>query len=85
MQPQPAAPAADNVVSRQAAQTIRQLLKEDDTLSFAISALAGPDSSNGWYLALTPADAPQYALVVVVEDSMNLDAVREIGVGVETE
>lgn len=84
MQSQPAAPAADNAVSRQAAQAIRQLLNEDSSLSFSVSALAGPDSSNGWYLALIPADAPQYALVVVVEDSVGLEVVAEIGAGVET-
>ncbi|MCP4417143.1 MAG: hypothetical protein GY805_11000 [Chloroflexi bacterium] len=83
MQPQPATDAAAAITSR-SARTMRQLLNNDGTLSFAISALAGPDSSNGWYLALTPANAPQYAIVVVVEDSVDLDVVTGIGVEVET-
>lgn len=83
MQPQPAI-TATHVVSSATARTIRQLLIEDGSLSFTVSALAGPDSSNGWYLALTPIDAPRYAIVVVVEDSVDLDVVQEIGVGMET-
>jgi cell division protein FtsI/penicillin-binding protein 2 len=60
------------------------LLNADGTLSFAVSALSGLDSRNGWYLALTPADQPQYAIVVVVENSEDLEIVQEVGVGMET-
>lgn len=84
MQAQPASPTAPDAVTSQAARAIRPWLNDDGTLSFAISALAGPNSSNGWYLALIPADAPRYAIVVVVEDSVGLDVVKEIGAGVET-
>lgn len=83
MQAQSAVPTAGDVVTGRTAQSIRQLLNSDGTLNFAVSALAGPDSSNGWYLALTPINAPRYAIVVVVEDSKDLSAVMAIGQGVE--
>jgi penicillin-binding protein A len=84
MQPQSVSPISVDAVGSRAARGIRQLLNNEGTLSFTVSALAGPDSSNGWYLALTPADAPQYAIVVVVEDSVDLDVVQAIGIGLET-
>ncbi len=83
LQPQPLTTTHDAITSR-AARAIRQLLNADGTLSFAVSALSGPDSRNGWYLALTPAEAPQYAIVVVVENSEDLAVVSEIGIGLET-
>ncbi|MCA9917365.1 MAG: hypothetical protein KC445_05400 [Anaerolineales bacterium] len=84
MQPQPELPSSGDPITSRAARDIRQLLNTDDTLSFAVSALSGPDSRNGWYLALTPADEPRYAIVVVVEESDDLALVERIGVGVET-
>lgn len=84
MQPQPEPPSAGDPVTSRAARDIRQLLNSDGSLSFAISALSGPDSRNGWYMALTPADQPRYAIVVVVENSEDLEVVKAIGVGVET-
>jgi peptidoglycan glycosyltransferase len=84
MQPQPASPSAGDAVTSRAAREIRQLLNADGTPSFAISALSGPNSRDGWYLALTPADEPHYAIVVVVENSQDLDAVMAIGLGLET-
>ena len=84
MQPQPIPPTTGDAVTSRAAREIRQLLSIDGSLSFAISALAGPDSRNGWYLALTPTDAPQYAIVVVVENSEDLGVVAKIGEGMET-
>jgi hypothetical protein len=84
MQLQPAAQASQDAVTSRAAREIRQLLNTDDTLSFAVSALSGPDSRNGWYLALTPTDVPHYAIVIVVENSEDLDVVTAIGEGVET-
>lgn len=84
MQPQSFPPTAEDAVSSQSARAIRGLLNSDGTLSFAITALSGPDSRNGWYLSLTPAEAPQVAIVVVVEDNVNLDTVVTIGTGMET-
>ena len=77
-------PSAGDAVTSQAARAIRQLLSSDGSVSFAISALSGPDSRNGWYLALTPAETLQYAIVVVVENSEDLDVVTAIGLGLET-
>jgi len=84
MQALPFAPTAGDAVTSRAARNIRQLLNTDGTLSFAVTALSGPDSSNGWYLALTPADQPQYAIVIVVENSEDLEVVSSIGVRLET-
>lgn len=84
MQPQPTTPSAGDSVTSQAAREIRQLLSPDGSVSFAISALSGPDSRNGWYLALTPAETLQYAIVVVVENSEDLAVVQAIGTGLET-
>ncbi|WP_420627749.1 penicillin-binding transpeptidase domain-containing protein [Candidatus Leptofilum sp.] len=84
MQPQPAAASSGNAVTSRATRDIRQLLTADEHLSFMVLAISGPNSRNGWYLALTPAAQPRYAIVVVVENSENLEMVQEIGVGVET-
>jgi cell division protein FtsI/penicillin-binding protein 2 len=84
MQAQLPGPTAGDAVTSRAARDIRQLLNTDGTFNFAVSALSGPDSRNGWYLALTPTDQPQYAIVVVVENSEDLAVVIAIGEGVET-
>lgn len=84
MQPQPEPPTAGDPVTSRAARNIRQLLNSDGSFSFATSALSGPDSRNGWYMALTPTNQPRYAIVVVVENSEDLEVVKAIGVGVET-
>ncbi|MBK7897600.1 MAG: hypothetical protein IPJ90_22520 [Anaerolineaceae bacterium] len=83
LQPLPDTTTSDAITSR-AARDIRQLLTSDGRIRFSISALSGPDSRNGWYLALTPAGQPQYAIVVVVEESEDLEMVERIGVGLET-
>ncbi|MCB8981764.1 MAG: hypothetical protein H6657_30525 [Ardenticatenaceae bacterium] len=84
MQAQSTTPSAGDTVTSQAAREIRQLLSDDGTVHFAVSALSGPESRNGWYLALTPTETLQYAIVVVVENSEDLDVVTAIGQGLET-
>ena len=84
MQPELATLGSENVVTSRTARNIRELFNMDGTASFAVSALSGPDSRNSWYLLLTPADEPRYAIVVVVEDSEDLELVRDIGKGLET-
>ncbi|MBK8901257.1 MAG: hypothetical protein IPM53_08745 [Anaerolineaceae bacterium] len=84
MQAQPTTPSAGDAITSRAARDIRQLLDANGTLSFTVSALSGPESRNGWYLALTPANQPQVAIVVVVENSEDLAVVQAIGVGLET-
>ena len=84
MQPQPTTTSAGDTVTGRAAREIRQLLNADGTVSFAVSALSGPDSRNGWYLSLIPTATLQYAIVVVVEESDDLEVVQAIGMGLET-
>lgn len=84
LQPQPTSTSTSNVVTSRASREIRQILTTDGKLNFTVSALSGPESQNGWFLALIPADAPKYALVVVVENNEDLDIVREIGWELET-
>lgn len=84
LQTQPTTTSAGDAVTSRAARDVRQLLSTDGTASFAVSALSGPDSRNGWYLSLTPAETHQYAIVVVVEDSEDLEVVQAIGAGLAT-
>jgi peptidoglycan glycosyltransferase len=84
MQPQPTTSSAGDAVTGRAAREIRQLLNTDGTVSFAVSAVSGPDSRNGWYLSLIPTETLQYAIVVVVEESDDLEVVQAIGMGLET-
>jgi peptidoglycan glycosyltransferase len=84
MQPQLLEPSDGDAVTSRAARDIRQLLNIDGTLSFTTSALSGLDSRNGWYISLTPAEQPVYAVVVVVENSEYLEVAKEIGMGLET-
>ncbi|WP_420643185.1 penicillin-binding transpeptidase domain-containing protein [Candidatus Leptofilum sp.] len=84
MQPQLATISSGDVVTSRAARDIRQVLTTGSSLNFTVFALSGPDSRNGWHLALTPAEQPQYAIVVVVENNEDLELVKEIGMGVKT-
>ena len=61
----------EQMVSADAAQAILAALPSSSSLTeFSAYAIAGPDGSqNAWYLALAPAAAPRYALVVVLENS----------------
>lgn len=70
-QPLPAGGEARPVVSAAAAQAILNALpREDSAAEYATLALAGPGGTqHAWYLGLVPAGAPQYAVVVLVEES----------------
>ena len=59
------------MVSAEAAQAVITALPTDSSLTeYNAYAIAGPDGSQtAWYLALAPASAPRYALVVVLENS----------------
>ncbi|MEM7111817.1 MAG: penicillin-binding transpeptidase domain-containing protein [Chloroflexota bacterium] len=63
------------------AQDIREIwLQHNNILEYSRLVLSGPDgSTNSWYLALTPANQPRYALVIVLENSDNLQEVEKIG------
>lgn len=82
-QPQPAGVAneARQVVPAAAAQAILAALPRHESLSeYATLALAGPGGSqNSWYLGLAPAGAPQYLVVVLVEDSESAFEAQRLG------
>jgi peptidoglycan glycosyltransferase len=67
-------------VSEQTVQTMRRELVQVDNIEYSVLVLSGPEgSTNGWYLGLSPADAPKYALVVIVEGSDDANDVEQIG------
>jgi hypothetical protein len=73
-------------VSALTVQTIRRHLHQtDDIIEYSTLVLSGPEGEmNGWYLGLFPANAPRYAVVVVVEDSTDLSVVEAVGRGLIT-
>ncbi len=59
---------------------LRALPTQNGIAEHNVLVLSGPEgSTNGWYLALAPATAPRYALVIVVENSDSLETAAEIG------
>lgn len=82
----PVTPAAGDGADRTAvspatAQLIRRALPQvAGVREHVAAALSGPDAStNVWYLGLAPADAPRYAVVALVEDTMETAVVAAIG------
>jgi peptidoglycan glycosyltransferase len=69
------------VVSAAAAQAIVNALpRQESVAEYATLALAGPGGThNAWYLGLVPAGAPQYAVVVLVEESDNPFEAQRLG------
>jgi peptidoglycan glycosyltransferase len=76
-----AAEAGETAVSPPTAHLIRlHLAQTDNFLEHAVLVLSGPEGEmNAWYLGMTPADAPRYALVAVVEASADLIRVQTLG------
>lgn len=59
---------------------LRALPTQSGIAEHSVLVLSGPEeSTNGWYLALTPAATPRYALVVVVENIDRLETAVAIG------
>lgn len=79
MQVQPTTTSAGDAVTSRAARDPPSCRLPRTVV--AVPACSGPESRNGWYLSLTPAEQPQYAIIVVVEDSEDLEVVQAIGVG----
>ncbi|MFW5941187.1 MAG: penicillin-binding transpeptidase domain-containing protein [Chloroflexota bacterium] len=53
---------------------------EDLITEHAARVLSGPaGTTNSWYLGLAPAEAPRYAVVVVVEGTDRLQAAQQVG------
>jgi peptidoglycan glycosyltransferase len=56
------------------------ILVDGERLEFSTLVLAGPEeTTNAWYLGLAPAEAPAYAVVVIVEGSRDTVAAKGIG------
>lgn len=69
-------------ISPEVAQQVLQALPRYNGLvaEYAAPAVSGPEGDRvGWYLALAPADSPQYALVVAIEGDDGLQAAQQIG------
>lgn len=81
---QPLAPETDpiSVLSPQLVLQIRQLLSDNGRVEFSSQVLSGPEgNTNSWYLGAIPANQPRYVVVVVVENSQNETAAKNIGGG----
>ena len=69
-------------ISAEVAQQVLQALPRYNGLiaEYVAPAVSGPEGDRvGWYLALAPADSPQYALVVTIEGDGGLQAAQQIG------
>lgn len=78
-QPLAAAREGQEIVTAGAAQAVMAALpRQENVREYATLALAGPGGTqHAWYLGLAPAGAPQYAVVVLVEESATVfDAAR---------
>lgn len=80
-QPVAAQGTTESAVSALVAQAISQTWpRHNNHLEHSLQVLSGPQgSTNSWYLALTPADQPRYALVIIIENSDNVTEVELIG------
>lgn len=72
---------ARTAVTPATARALRNALPVNgEILEFSTVVLSGPGgSSDAWYLGLAPADAPKYAVVVVVEESNDVASAAAIG------
>jgi len=76
--PQPSAGAA--VSQAASAGILGALSVHQGTIREATTlVLAGPERTDAWYLALAPAGAPRYALVVVVEETADPFSAQQAG------
>lgn len=68
-------------VSPAVAINLREALPRwGEAAEFATLALSGPEgTANAWYLGMTPAQLPRYAVVVVAEESTDLGDASGIG------
>jgi peptidoglycan glycosyltransferase len=79
--PQAASIEGVEIVSENAArQTLLAMNEADGIIEHSVVVLSGPaGNTNSWYLGLAPSGEPRYVVVVVVEDSDDLQSVEEIG------
>lgn len=79
-EPVPALADSPSIISSSAAQAIRRPLTANGLVEFSSQVLSGPGGNmNAWYLGLAPAANPRYALVVVVENSDQVQLVAQLG------
>jgi peptidoglycan glycosyltransferase len=81
-QPIPPRPSPGQPISASSAQLIYDSLPlyADNIREHTALALSGPEGgTHSWYLGFAPANAPRYLVVVVLEQSGDLDAARAIG------
>lgn len=71
---EPAVSQAASAAVLEALPTHQGVVREVATL-----VLAGPERTDAWYLALAPAGAPRYALVVVVEEVADPFSAQQAG------
>ncbi len=71
----------NQIIQRTTADTILDALpRHQGYAEFSVPVLSGPKGvTNTWYLGLTPASSPQYAVVVVLEDNDSLIDAEQIG------
>ncbi len=63
-----------------AAAILAALPRHENIIEHAVLALSGPGgSANGWYLALSPANDPQMALVVIIEETQDVAQAQQVG------
>lgn len=63
-----------------AATIIQSWPRHEDILEYSLDVLSGPETAtNNWYIALTPAANPRYALVIVLENNDNRHEAETIG------
>jgi hypothetical protein len=81
LSPNAEAEAERTAVSPPTAQLMRlHLAQTDNILEHAVLVLSGPEGeTDAWYLGTAPANAPRYALVIVMEATKDLSAVEEMG------
>ena len=80
-QPATPKPVSGQPVSAAAAQAVlNSLTRNDNIREHAALAVAGPEgSTHSWYIGMTPANAPRYLVIVVLEQNDDLATARLIG------
>jgi peptidoglycan glycosyltransferase len=69
-------------VSQGSADAIVAALRDEETgiVEHSTAALSGPQAAtNEWYLGLTPAQTPQFAVVLVIENPSSASAAERVG------
>lgn len=74
-------PSSVRAVSQSSARRVVSAMgTRNDVIEFSSLVLSGPEGNrNSWYLGLTPADSPRYAVVIIVESESNLSIAEQMG------